>query len=87
LLAIVVSLTAPLITFSISLSPDHHVALPYISKEPVDFIIQQSPIPVNEECHNLFLSLSVIYLAGLAIGLLRFVKRVAYFLKAHNENP
>lgn len=82
--AIAVSLIAPLVTISFS-SPDLYAPLQYISKEPTDFIIEQSPIAVEEQTNKILLFISVAYVTGLIIGLLRFVKRVSYFIKPGNE--
>src|SRR5687768_837447 len=72
LFSIAVSLIAPLVTISFP-SPDMYAPLQYISKEPTDFIIEQSPVVAKEESNKILLFITVVYITGLIIGLLRFV--------------
>jgi bla regulator protein blaR1 len=82
--AIAVSLIAPLVTISFS-SPDLYAPLQYVSKEPTEFIIEQSTVAAKEGSNKMLLFISLVYITGLVIGLLRFGKRVSYFIKPGNE--
>jgi hypothetical protein len=62
-----------------------YAPLQYISKEPTEFIIEQSPVSANEESNKILLFITAVYITGLIIGLLRFGKRVSYFIKPGNE--
>jgi bla regulator protein blaR1 len=73
LFSIAVSLIAPLVTISFP-SPDLYAPL-----------IEQSPVAAKEETNKIVLLITVIYITGLIIGLLRFVNRVSYFIKPGNE--
>jgi beta-lactamase regulating signal transducer with metallopeptidase domain len=85
LFSIVVSLTTPLITISFYSEPDQQVALQYFSNEPVDFIMEQSPVHIEEQTNKIIVFVIIAYVSGLMIGLFRFVKKVSYFFKAHKE--
>jgi bla regulator protein blaR1 len=83
LFSIAISLTVPLITISFYSEANQPVALQYFSNEPVDFIMEQSPVRVEEQTNKIIVFVIIAYVSGLMISLFRFVKKVSYFSKAH----
>jgi beta-lactamase regulating signal transducer with metallopeptidase domain len=86
LFSVLLSLIAPLITISFSSAPDHNIALQYLSKEPVDFIISEPLAPVKDDKNVMLLLPIIIYLLGLALALFRFFKKLSCFIIKTTKN-